>query len=118
LFASRSISSLASRSCIWSPRARISRARSGRRKRQERRDGESASFGVGRHLSPLSLTPILLRLPLHCRRFRVLHLGPIGRSTGAVPRAEASIQRPRNRACRRGGGTRPVSWRMLVRWNS
>ena len=26
--------------------------------------------------------PILLRLPLHCRRLRVLHLEPIGRAAG------------------------------------
>jgi hypothetical protein len=37
--------------------------------------------------SPIS--PIFFPLPLHRRRFRVLHLEPIGRAVGAIGRTEA-----------------------------
>ena len=39
--------------------------------------------------SPSRVTPILLRLPLHRWRFRVLHLERIGRAAGVVGRALA-----------------------------
>jgi hypothetical protein len=64
------------------------------------RPGLSLSLRLAKS-TPLSLAPILLRLPCHRWCIRVFHLEPIGRSAGAIGRASASTRFPQGPSCRR-----------------